>query len=67
LFYYKSCVLTLDHICTYLICCFVIAGKIIEHYEKSYGDVIGGAIGGTIGLGLIIAFGVWVAWRYRQE
>lgn len=45
----------------------LVSAKIIEHYQKSYGDIIGGVIGGVIALGLIIAFGVWVAWRYRQE
>ncbi|XP_045204108.2 delta-like protein D [Mercenaria mercenaria] len=43
------------------------AKKIIEVYERSYGDVIGGAIGGAIALGLIIAFIVWVVWRYKQD
>lgn len=48
-------------------CLVFFTAKIIEHFEKSYGDIIGGAIGGTIALALIIAFGVWVARRYQQE
>lgn len=43
------------------------AKKIIEKYERSYGDVIGGAIGGFIALALISVFVVWIVWRYKQD
>ncbi|XP_052794259.1 uncharacterized protein LOC128227605 isoform X2 [Mya arenaria] len=41
--------------------------RIVEVYKPYYGNIIGGVIGGVIALGLIIAFVVWVVWRYRKD